>query len=177
MSTCLNSKTTCWSIPEHLGPSNWTSHFLYSSGCGLLLRGMCCTFLPWERWWPTMRMTRTRGWSATSLWTMTMLRWQLTAQTDSKKWTFSLSVLFKLLQTTAFIYSWVHFFAQPTSRCVRAKINIAMICQTLVSPPEGDKEISRDNITCKITYVANGVYLHIGLFYCDQNAVFVWFLF
>uniref|UniRef100_A0A8C2ILX3 Ceramide transporter 1b n=1 Tax=Cyprinus carpio TaxID=7962 RepID=A0A8C2ILX3_CYPCA len=26
---------------------------------------------------------------------------------------------------------------------------------TLVSPPEGDKEISRDNILCKITYVAN----------------------
>uniref|UniRef100_A0A3P8ZNQ3 Ceramide transfer protein n=1 Tax=Esox lucius TaxID=8010 RepID=A0A3P8ZNQ3_ESOLU len=43
----------------------------------------------------------------------------------------------------------------PTNRCVRAKINIAMICQTLVSPPEGDREISRDNITCKITYVAN----------------------
>ncbi|XP_006626775.1 ceramide transfer protein isoform X2 [Lepisosteus oculatus] len=42
-----------------------------------------------------------------------------------------------------------------TNRCVRAKINIAMICQTLVSPPEGDKEISRDNILCKITYVAN----------------------
>lgn len=47
--------------------------------------------------------------------------------------------------------------SQPSSRCVRAKINIAMICQTLVSPPEGDKEISRDNILCKITYVANGV--------------------
>lgn len=46
--------------------------------------------------------------------------------------------------------------SQPSSRCVRAKINIAMICQTLVSPPEGDKEISRDNILCKITYVANG---------------------
>lgn len=45
---------------------------------------------------------------------------------------------------------------QPTNRCVRAKINIAMICQTLVSPPEGDREISRDNLTCKITYVANG---------------------
>ncbi|KAF2978113.1 hypothetical protein EK904_007244 [Melospiza melodia maxima] len=41
------------------------------------------------------------------------------------------------------------------NRCVRAKINIAMICQTLVSPPEGNKEISRDNILCKITYVAN----------------------
>uniref|UniRef100_A0A8C6SUU5 Ceramide transfer protein n=1 Tax=Neogobius melanostomus TaxID=47308 RepID=A0A8C6SUU5_9GOBI len=48
-----------------------------------------------------------------------------------------------------------HDDAQTTSRCVRAKINIAIICQTLVSPPEGDKEISRDNITCKITYVAN----------------------
>uniref|UniRef100_A0A8C7U0U3 Ceramide transporter 1 n=1 Tax=Oncorhynchus mykiss TaxID=8022 RepID=A0A8C7U0U3_ONCMY len=27
---------------------------------------------------------------------------------------------------------------------------------TLVSPPEGNKEISRDNVLCKITYVANG---------------------
>uniref|UniRef100_A0A087XU10 Ceramide transfer protein n=1 Tax=Poecilia formosa TaxID=48698 RepID=A0A087XU10_POEFO len=50
-----------------------------------------------------------------------------------------------------------HDEAQSSSRCVRAKINIAMICQTLVSPPEGDKEISRDNILCKITYVANAV--------------------
>ncbi|XP_018524514.1 ceramide transfer protein isoform X5 [Lates calcarifer] len=48
-----------------------------------------------------------------------------------------------------------HNNAPPTNRCVRAKINVAMICQTLVSPPEGDKEISRDNILCKITYVAN----------------------
>ncbi|XP_076019874.1 ceramide transfer protein-like isoform X11 [Genypterus blacodes] len=48
-----------------------------------------------------------------------------------------------------------HDEAQPTNRCVRAKINIGMICQTLVSPPEGDKEISRDNLLCKITYVAN----------------------
>ncbi|XP_051525495.1 ceramide transfer protein isoform X2 [Myxocyprinus asiaticus] len=43
----------------------------------------------------------------------------------------------------------------PSSRCIRAKINVAMICQTLISPPEGDKEITRDNILCKITYVAN----------------------
>ncbi|KAG9488113.1 hypothetical protein GDO78_007744 [Eleutherodactylus coqui] len=43
----------------------------------------------------------------------------------------------------------------PLNRCVRAKINIALICQTLVSPPEGNKEISRDNIQCRITYVAN----------------------
>ncbi|XP_027001418.1 ceramide transfer protein isoform X3 [Tachysurus fulvidraco] len=43
----------------------------------------------------------------------------------------------------------------PTSRCIRAKINVAMICQTIVNPPEDNKEIGRDNILCKITYVAN----------------------
>uniref|UniRef100_A0A3B4GS48 Ceramide transporter 1 n=1 Tax=Pundamilia nyererei TaxID=303518 RepID=A0A3B4GS48_9CICH len=48
-----------------------------------------------------------------------------------------------------------HDDAPPTNRCVRAKINVAMICQTLVSPPEGDKEISRGNIMCKINYIAN----------------------
>ncbi|XP_037536994.1 ceramide transfer protein isoform X2 [Nematolebias whitei] len=52
-------------------------------------------------------------------------------------------------------FSVEHDNAPPTNRCVRAKINVAMICQTLVSPPEGNKEISRDNILCKITYVAN----------------------
>ncbi|XP_065516591.1 ceramide transfer protein-like isoform X5 [Lathamus discolor] len=52
-------------------------------------------------------------------------------------------------------FSVEHDSAPLNSRCVRAKINIAMICQTLVSPPEGKKEISRDNILCKITYVAN----------------------
>uniref|UniRef100_A0A8D2H1B0 Ceramide transfer protein n=1 Tax=Urocitellus parryii TaxID=9999 RepID=A0A8D2H1B0_UROPR len=48
-----------------------------------------------------------------------------------------------------------HDSAPLNNRCVRAKINIAMICQTLVSPPEGNQEISRENILCKITYVAN----------------------
>ncbi|XP_030594300.1 collagen type IV alpha-3-binding protein-like isoform X1 [Archocentrus centrarchus] len=48
-----------------------------------------------------------------------------------------------------------HDDAPPTNQCVRAKINVAMICQTLVSPPEGDKEISRDNILCRVSYVAN----------------------
>ncbi|XP_032874527.1 ceramide transfer protein isoform X1 [Amblyraja radiata] len=52
-------------------------------------------------------------------------------------------------------FSVEHDNAPQNNRCVRAKINIAMICQTLVSPPEGDQAISRDNILCKITYVAN----------------------
>lgn len=51
---------------------------------------------------------------------------------------------------------YILFYFQATNRCVRAKINVAIICQTLVSPPEGDKMIGRENILCKITYVANG---------------------
>ncbi|XP_059403676.1 ceramide transfer protein-like isoform X2 [Carassius carassius] len=43
----------------------------------------------------------------------------------------------------------------PSARCIRAKINVAMICQTLISPPEGDEKLTRDNFLCKITYVAN----------------------
>lgn len=65
-------------------------------------------------------------------------------------WNLSCCCFLKLISLSSHI-------PQPTNRCVRAKINIGMICQTLVSPPEGDKEISRDNILCKITYVANGV--------------------
>ena len=65
------------------------------------------------------------------------------------------TVRFLLQLKGLFAFTFLFYF-QPTNRCVRAKINVAMICQTLVSPPEGDKEISRDNILCKITYVANG---------------------
>ncbi|XP_075302742.1 ceramide transfer protein-like isoform X5 [Opisthocomus hoazin] len=62
-------------------------------------------------------------------------------------------------------FSVEHDSAPLNSRCVRAKINIAMICQTLVSPPEGNKEISRDNILCKITYVANA-FNRFAVFQC-----------
>eukprot|EP00064_Thunnus_orientalis_P010342 superscaffoldBa00001397_g10368 len=64
-----------------------------------------------------------------------------------------------------------HEDAQPTNKCVRAKINIAMICQTLVSPPEGDKEISRDNILCKITYVANAAVQRVVMSTHDPNDI------
>lgn len=48
-----------------------------------------------------------------------------------------------------------------------------MICQTLVSPPEGDKEISRDNILCKITYVANGACppMPLASFHINDNSI------
>ncbi|XP_040977157.1 ceramide transfer protein-like isoform X6 [Aquila chrysaetos chrysaetos] len=62
-------------------------------------------------------------------------------------------------------FSVEHDSAPLNNRCVRAKINIAMICQTLVSPPEGNKEISRDNILCKITYVANA-FSRFAVFQC-----------
>uniref|UniRef100_A0A8C4R7H7 Ceramide transfer protein n=1 Tax=Eptatretus burgeri TaxID=7764 RepID=A0A8C4R7H7_EPTBU len=42
-----------------------------------------------------------------------------------------------------------------TTKCVRAKINVALICQTMVSPPDGNHNIQRENLSCKITYIAN----------------------
>lgn len=176
MSNHFNFKTTCLLTPKRyflcLRTSNWNNCGPCCSEFGLLLRGTCCTFLPREKWWPTVRVTQTRGWSATSLWITMTHRWELTIISTVRHQARNLSLQFLYCSKhyILFVCSWVYFFAQATSRCVRAKINIAMICQTLVSPPEGDKEISRDNITCKITYVANGVYsgcqLQICLIYC-----------
>ncbi|XP_077988762.1 ceramide transfer protein-like [Glandiceps talaboti] len=42
------------------------------------------------------------------------------------------------------------------NKCVRAKINIAMFCQTIVDPPCIDEEdVPRENVWCKITYTAH----------------------
>lgn len=38
---------------------------------------------------------------------------------------------------------------------VRITMNVAMICQTIIEPPSNGGNITRDNITCKITYTAD----------------------
>lgn len=111
-------------------------------------------------------MTPTRGSCVTSLSITTMPRCHTFLR---HLFFFSLSLIL-LSPDEVFRGKCVRFLAlishpcsfQPSSRCVRAKINIAMICQTLVSPPEGNKEISRDNILCKITYVANGQFFSLS---------------
>jgi collagen type IV alpha-3-binding protein len=42
------------------------------------------------------------------------------------------------------------------SKAVRITLNIAMLCQTIINPPKDGKEITRDDITCKMEYTANG---------------------
>ena len=39
---------------------------------------------------------------------------------------------------------------------VRITMNVAMICQTIIEPPANGGDITRDNITCKIIYTADG---------------------
>ena len=48
-----------------------------------------------------------------------------------------------------------HEQAQPSGKCVRIRFNVAMICQTVVQPPESGKQIERSNLTCKVQYSAN----------------------
>ncbi|KAK2157799.1 hypothetical protein LSH36_184g03031, partial [Paralvinella palmiformis] len=44
---------------------------------------------------------------------------------------------------------------QTTPRCVRIRFNVAMICQTIVQPPQTGSDITRDRVKCKIQYSAN----------------------
>lgn len=42
----------------------------------------------------------------------------------------------------------------PDGKYTRVTMNVAMICQTIIDPPK-DGEITRDNLTCKISYTAD----------------------
>lgn len=52
-------------------------------------------------------------------------------------------------------YSTDHEKAPPNNKCVRLRMNVAILCETTVEPPADGGEIKRDNIRCKITYIAN----------------------
>lgn len=46
------------------------------------------------------------------------------------------------------------------NKYVRVKMNVAMICETIIDPP-ADGNISRDDIKCKISYTAEGKQYHM----------------
>lgn len=48
-------------------------------------------------------------------------------------------------------------------KCVRIYLTVCLVCQTIVDPPK-DREITRDDITCKITYCSVGEYFAIDFF-------------
>ena len=41
-----------------------------------------------------------------------------------------------------------------SNKCVRVALTVCLYCQTLITPPEDGSKVSRDDITCKITYCA-----------------------
>ncbi|XP_078678052.1 ceramide transfer protein-like isoform X6 [Branchiostoma floridae x Branchiostoma belcheri] len=41
-----------------------------------------------------------------------------------------------------------------SNKCVRVKLNIGLVCKTLVTPPADGQPITRDDISCKIAYAA-----------------------
>uniref|UniRef100_A0A1W7RAQ4 Ceramide transfer protein n=1 Tax=Hadrurus spadix TaxID=141984 RepID=A0A1W7RAQ4_9SCOR len=40
----------------------------------------------------------------------------------------------------------------PVGKCVRVKLTVCLVCQTYVDPPTENSEITRENLSCKITY-------------------------
>ncbi|XP_066990902.1 ceramide transfer protein isoform X2 [Anabrus simplex] len=43
-------------------------------------------------------------------------------------------------------------FPANSGKCVRVYLTVSLVCQTFIDPPKEGSQISRDNITCKITY-------------------------
>lgn len=43
----------------------------------------------------------------------------------------------------------------PIGKCVRLIMTVSLVCQTFVDPPSENKEITRDNLTCRITYCSS----------------------
>ncbi|XP_035667770.1 ceramide transfer protein-like isoform X1 [Branchiostoma floridae] len=41
-----------------------------------------------------------------------------------------------------------------SNKCVRVKLNIGLVCKTLVTPPADGQPITRDDVSCKIAYAA-----------------------
>ncbi|CAN7944810.1 unnamed protein product, partial [Ixodes pacificus] len=50
----------------------------------------------------------------------------------------------------------------PLGKCVRVRLTVCLMCQTFVDPPQPNSEITRDNLSCKITYCSTS---ECGLFY------------
>lgn len=43
-------------------------------------------------------------------------------------------------------------YPQKTAKCLRVALTVCLYCQTLITPPKDGAQVSRENITCKITY-------------------------
>lgn len=57
------------------------------------------------------------------------------------------------------IFYYYNDIFQVNNKMVRVRLNVSMICQTIVHPPENNQQITREHLTCKIQYCANGGYL------------------
>jgi hypothetical protein len=50
--------------------------------------------------------------------------------------------------------------------------NVALICETIISePPLNPKDIKRENIQCKLTYVAFGMKKKILFFFSNKKSI------
>lgn len=48
-------------------------------------------------------------------------------------------------------------FFQNVGKCIRAKLNVSMLCETFLDPPDiNPEEATRDNLVCKVYYISHG---------------------
>ena len=58
------------------------------------------------------------------------------------------------------VLSPVFFFSLQINKFVRAVAVVSLFCQTLIEPRQEGNKLNRDHISCKITYISNGMYMH-----------------
>ena len=49
-----------------------------------------------------------------------------------------------------------YFFQANTGKCVRLYLTVCLMCQTFIDPPKDGAKVTRNDLTCKITYCSVG---------------------
>jgi hypothetical protein len=77
----------------------------------------------------------------------------------------------KMLKTSI-ITNVTYTLSLKVNKYVRATCDVAFFCQTIIAPRTEGEALTRDRISCKITYSCTGMTLKHGLHYqsfCDSR--------
>lgn len=71
---------------------------------------------------------------------------------------FSIFFFFQIKPFSLIIVYFILYFQANEGKLVRIYLTIILMGQTVISPAAKGRELTRDDITCKITYCAVGKY-------------------
>ena len=115
-----------------------------------------------QSWWNLLWSISNFVWYLNT-WTRWCVKWMTMALLKQNIWLYSSEVcnwcVFSFDSCIVMTYGdfiWHFLWVWQAGKYVRITMNVAMICQTIIEPPANGGDITRDNITCKIIYTADG---------------------